>query len=101
MGDSGVGKTNLRLHLIGEQQLGSQIRLTRSIATTTSYVKKVTLNNGHEISLQIYDTDGDVHYRSFLSSYFLLSKAVLLLDVSCVSSINSVCNNWIEHIYWC
>lgn len=89
-GDHSVGKTAILQRLIDHKFTdGAQPTIC-----TQLYSHKMTATNGHEVSLQIWDTAGEEQFHSTTKIYFRDSQAAIIVyDASIPNSIERI-------IYW-
>ena len=93
IGDTGVGKSCLLLQLIE-----NEIRVNHDVTIGVEFGAKVMKCNGDNIKLQIWDTAGQENFRSITRSYYRSAAAALLIyDITCMSSFNNI-RTWMEEI---
>ena len=94
LGDSGVGKSS-----ICQRYINDTINDTYDVTLGASYfLKEVTLENGREVRLHIWDTGGEERYRAIASLYYKDAKAALLVfDVNDAKSFKSL-EYWVKEL---
>ncbi len=79
IGDSGVGKTSL-LEAFNYKKISKSAKPTIGAEFTK---KKVKLQNGNEVNLQLWDTAGQERFQSLCTSFYRGSDCcILVFDIS-------------------
>lgn len=93
VGDSGVGKSNILSRFINGN-FDDNINPTIGVDFATKIIK----NNNKLLKLQIWDTAGQEKFKSITNSYYINSKAILVVfDVTRRETFTN-CNDWISDI---
>jgi len=94
LGDVSVGKTSI-LRRYKDNKFIESYKRTLGI---DSFTKEITLNNGHIIYLNFYDTAGQETYRSMYKSYVRNVDGVLLVfDLNKKKTFDNI-KTWIEYL---
>ena len=73
MGDGSVGKTSLR-----RQYMGEGFRANYMITIGADFaVKKMSLEGGHDVSIQIWDLAGQEHFKNVRSTFYKGAQGAL------------------------
>ena len=94
IGDYAVGKTSILRRYIDNQFIKSH-KPTLGIDTVT---KEVTLDNGHIIYLNIFDTAGQEAYRAMYKNYVRNADGILLVfDLNIKKTFDNI-KTWIDYL---
>lgn len=93
-GDSGVGKSNI-MHRYIRNQFFPDLKSTIGVDFG---VKKVVLESGCKVKVQIWDTAGQERYRAVVGSYYKNAQgAILVYDISSMNSFIGL-KKWIKEL---
>ena len=92
LGNSSTGKSSILIRYDTQQFISTQ-----DPTIGASFVsKKVRINDGYDVQLDIWDTAGQERYRSLLPMYYRGASAVIIVfDITDETSLKSV-KNWHE-----
>lgn len=94
IGDYAVGKTSILRRYIDNQFIQSH-KPTLGIDTVT---KEVTLDNGHIIYLNLFDTAGQEAYRAMYKNYVRNADGILLVfDLNIKKTFDNI-KTWIDYL---
>ncbi|NWF96859.1 MAG: GTP-binding protein [Candidatus Thorarchaeota archaeon] len=95
MGDGSVGKTSLRRTYMGE---GFRANYMITIGADFA-VKKMVLEGGHEVSIQIWDLAGQEHFKSVRSTFYKGAQGALAVYSTVERSSFTNLSNWLEECW--
>ncbi len=95
MGDGSVGKTSLRRVYMGE---GFKASYMITIGADFA-VKKMTLEGGHDVSIQIWDLAGQEHFKSVRSTFYRGAQGALAVYSTVERSSFENIENWVEECW--
>ncbi|MHA1215848.1 MAG: Rab family GTPase [Candidatus Thorarchaeota archaeon] len=95
MGDGSVGKTSLRRTYMGEG-----FRASYMITIGADFaVKKMSLEGGHEVSIQIWDLAGQEHFKNVRSTFYKGAQGALAVYSTVERSSFDNLPNWINECW--
>ena len=95
MGDGSVGKTSLRRTYMGE---GFRANYMITIGADFA-VKKMQLEGGHDVSIQIWDLAGQEHFKSVRSTFYRGAQGALAVySVTERTSFDNM-KNWLDECW--
>ncbi|MHA1772108.1 MAG: GTP-binding protein [Candidatus Thorarchaeota archaeon] len=95
MGDGSVGKTSLRRSYMGEN-----FRASYMITIGADFaVKKMSLEGGHEVSIQIWDLAGQEHFKNVRSTFYKGAQGALAVYSTVERSSFENLRNWINECW--
>ena len=94
LGETGVGKSSLAL-----RYTKNMFSSTHEVTIGGAYVQQdITLANGHNLKLHIWDTGGSERFRAMLPLYYRdAAAAIITVDVSQEKSFKAV-KYWVEEL---
>ena len=95
MGDGSVGKTSLR-----RQYMGEGFRANYMITIGADFaVKKMQLQGGHDVSIQIWDLAGQEHFKNVRSTFYKGAQGALAVFSTVERSSFDNIPNWLEECW--
>ncbi len=95
MGDGSVGKTSLRRTYMGE---GFKAQYMITIGADFA-VKKMQLEGGHDVSIQIWDLAGQEHFKSVRSTFYKGAQGSLAVYSTVERSSFDNINAWLDECW--
>jgi small GTP-binding protein len=95
MGDGSVGKTSLRRTYMGE---GFRAQYMITIGADFA-VKKMQLEGGHDVSIQIWDLAGQEHFKSVRSTFYKGAQGALAVYSTVERTSYDNIKNWLEECW--
>ncbi|MHA2003249.1 MAG: GTP-binding protein [Candidatus Thorarchaeota archaeon] len=90
MGDGSVGKTSLR-----RQYMGEGFRANYMIFA----VKKMSLEGGHDVSIQIWDLAGQEHFKNVRSTFYRGAQGALAVYSTVERTSFDNIGNWLDEAW--
>ncbi|MHA2021824.1 MAG: GTP-binding protein [Candidatus Thorarchaeota archaeon] len=95
MGDGSVGKTSLR-----RQYMGEGFRANYMITIGADFaVKKMTLEGGHDVSIQIWDLAGQEHFKNVRSTFYRGAQGALTVYSTVERTSFDNIGNWLDECW--
>ncbi|TFG14042.1 GTP-binding protein [Candidatus Thorarchaeota archaeon] len=95
MGDGSVGKTSLRRTYMGE---GFKAQYMITIGADFA-VKKMQLEGGHDVSIQIWDLAGQEHFKSVRSTFYKGAQGALAVYSTVERQSYENIKNWLDECW--
>jgi small GTP-binding protein len=95
MGDGSVGKTSLRRTYMGE---GFKTQYQITIGADFA-VKKMQLEGGHEVSIQIWDLAGQEHFKNVRSTFYRGAQGAMAVYSTVERSSFDNITPWLEECW--
>jgi Ras-related protein Rab-9A len=95
MGDGSVGKTSLRRTYMGE---GFRANYMITIGADFA-VKKMALEGGHDVSIQIWDLAGQEHFKSVRSTFYKGAQGALAVYSTVERKSFDNLMNWVDECW--
>ena len=95
MGDGSVGKTSLRRQFMGE---GFRSNYMITIGADFA-VKKMELEGGHDVSIQIWDLAGQEHFKSVRSTFYRGAQGALAVYSTVERKSFDNLMNWVDECW--
>jgi small GTP-binding protein len=95
MGDGSVGKTSLRRTYMGE---GFRAQYMITIGADFA-VKKMQLEGGHDVSIQIWDLAGQEHFKSVRTTFYKGAQGALAVYSTVERTSFDNIKNWLEECW--
>ncbi len=95
MGDGAVGKTSLRRTYMGEQ-----FRASYMITIGADFaVKKMSLEGGHAVSIQIWDLAGQEHFKNVRSTFYKGAQGAMAVYSTVDRTSFTNLANWLDECW--
>lgn len=95
MGDGSVGKTSLRRTYMGEG-----FRASYMITIGADFaVKKMSLEGGHDVSIQIWDLAGQEHFKNVRSTFYRGAQGALAVYSTVERASFENLPNWLDECW--
>jgi small GTP-binding protein len=95
MGDGSVGKTSLR-----RQYMGEGFRANYMITIGADFaVKKMSLEGGYDVSIQIWDLAGQEHFKNVRSTFYKGAQGALAVYSTVERSSFDNVTNWLDECW--